>query len=495
MICDQVKPMCIAGVFGGLESGITQATKTVFLESAYFDPASVRKSSKAHGLKTDASFRFERGADPNMTLYALKRAALLIREIAGGTVSSDVLDIYPVIIESARIDFRFDELDRFSGHVLDRNTVRDILVSLGMELEAVGPEGCTVIVPTGKVDVKRPVDLFEEVLRIYGYDNIPMPARLTFSLPSSEGSEAESVQRKTAAFLVANGFNEIFTNSLTRSAYRDSAGNDSQQSVSLLNPLSQDLGVLRQDLLHSGMEVIQYNRNRQQLNLRLFEFGKTYHLVEGKYVERMRLALFMSGNRTEEAWNGSSVPVDFFLMKGFTERLLLMNGIDTDMLKGAESEHDALANCFAFMQGDKRIAVFGQLKRSFAKKFDIQSDTLFADIDWSLVVRASRRKATRVSEIPKFPQVRRDLSMVISGDVLFGRIEELSFKTEKKLLKSVQLFDVFEGEKIGEGKKSYAVSFILQDEQQTLTDQQIDKVMERLMQALEKEVGAVIRKA
>jgi phenylalanyl-tRNA synthetase beta chain len=495
VICDEKHPMCIAGVYGGLDSGISASTNTVFLESAYFQPSCIRKTSKHHGLKTDASFRFERGADPSATLYALKRAALLICELAGGKISSDILDHYPVPVVPARVDFRFDYLDRFSGHAIDRNTVCEILLSLGMQLESRTNDGCTVIVPTAKVDVTRPIDLVEEILRIYGYDNVPLPEKLAFSLPSGAGSETEALQNKSARFLAGNGFNELFTNSLTRAAYRDSAGNDPSTTVALLNPLSQDLGVLRQDLLHTGLEAIQYNRNRRHSDLRLFEFGKSYQLSGTGYEERRHLVLFLTGNRTDESWNSDAEPVDYFLMKAFVERLLLQCGIPSEKLSGNPDRHEALSSCYSLMLGQKRIAYFGPVRKSLLRKFDIQSDALFADVDWDLVIRSVRKKNLTVSEIPRFPQVRRDLSMVIGKEVEFAKIEQLAFRTEKKLLREVRLFDVFEGEKIGSGKKSYAVSFLLQDDQQTLTDQQIDKVMERMMNAFEKEVGAVIRKA
>jgi phenylalanyl-tRNA synthetase beta chain len=364
-----------------------------------------------------------------------------------------------------------------------------------MQLESRTNDGCTVIVPTAKVDVTRPIDLVEEILRIYGYDNVPLPEKLAFSLPSGAGSETEALQNKSARFLAGNGFNELFTNSLTRAAYRDSAGNDPSTTVALLNPLSQDLGVLRQDLLHTGLEAIQYNRNRRHSDLRLFEFGKSYQLSGTGYEERRHLVLFLTGNRTDESWNSDAEPVDFFLMKAFVERLLLQCGIPSEKLSGNPDRHEALSSCYSLMLGQKRIAYFGPVRKSLLRKFDIQSDALFADVDWDLVIRSVRKKNLTVSEIPRFPQVRRDLSMVIGKEVEFAKIEQLAFRTEKKLLREVRLFDVFEGEKIGSGKKSYAVSFLLQDDQQTLTDQQIDKVMERMMNAFEKEVGAVIRKA
>lgn len=494
MICNTSDSMCIAGVFGGLQSGITVETKTVFIESAYFNPASIRKTGKEHGLKTDASFRFERGADPNITLYALKRAALLIREIAGGKISSDIIDVYPKPVEPASIRLEYAYVDSFTGKQIEPAVIRAILGSLGIEVVTEDAAGCVVRVPTGKVDVTRPVDLVEEVLRIYGYNQIPVPDKLSFSLPAVAGFSDEALQEKISSFLADNGFSELLTNSLTKSVYSTSAGNLPEDAVHLLNPLSQDLGILRQELLHTGLEAIQYNRNRKQTDIRFFEFGKSYHRRESGFHESRHLTLFLSGNRTEESWNGDTRRVDFFLLKGFVQRILQLCGIDVRRAVVDHFDSESISGGTGFRLGERTLVRFGMLKNALLRKFDITSPTCYADFDWNSLVKAARKKPVQVAEIPRFPQVRRDLSMIIAREVEFARIEEVSFRTEKKLLQAVQLFDVYDGEKIEAGKKSYAIAFMLQDEHQTLTDSIIDKTMSRLMVALEKEVGAVIRK-
>ncbi len=495
MICNAERSMCIAGVFGGLDSGITASTKSVFLESAYFDPASIRKTGKFHGLKTDASFRYERGADPSITRYALLRAASLIREIAGGKITSQIIDHYPDVIEPVQVELDYNYLDRFSGHFIDRESVLIIVQSLGMQVVRSSDKGCTVSIPTGKVDVTRSVDVVEEVLRIYGYNNIPVPAKLNVSLPAVVGFDEEALQEKIASFLAANGFNELFTNSLTRAAYAEESGNAPDDAVRLLNPLSQDLGILRQELLHTGLEAIQYNRNRKQSDVRFFEFGKSYHRLQDGYHEKKHLVLFLSGAEKEASWNSKDIAVDHFLLKGFVQRVLENCGIDAGKFNVSDANHSSFSSGVTLKSGDRVVVTFGTLKRSMLKRFDITADTVFADFSWDTLLKLARKKPVQVVDIPKFPQVRRDLSMLISQEVQFGRIEELAYKTERKLLKDVRLFDVYDGDKIEAGKKSYAVAFLLQDEQQTLTDQQIDKVMDKLMLTFEKEVAAVIRKA
>jgi len=493
MICNTKKPMCIAGVFGGLESGITSATTNIFIESAYFDPSFIRKTGKHHGLKTDASFRYERGADPTITVYALRRAVQLIREIAGGKITSDIIDHYPVAQVPVSIDFSFDYLNRFTGQSIDRDAVLTILDSLGMAPQTTSPDSCRLSIPTGKVDVTRPIDVVEEVLRIYGYNNIAVPAKLNVSLPAVTGFDEEALQEKVADYLAGNGFHELFSNSLTRAAYSEIPGNSVDEAVRLLNPLSQDLGVLRQDMLHSGLEAIQYNRNRRQQDLRFFEFGKTYRRKEDRYSESRHLSLFLSGNNHDESWYAKTEEMDYYFLKAFVGNVMSLCGIDPRKLKEQAVDHPFFASGVSWLIGERILVSFGVLKRSQLRKFDISASTCFADFHWDAVIKSAKKKPVQVVEIPKYPQVRRDLSMVIDAEVEFGRIQETAFKTERKLLRGVQLFDIYQGDKIEAGKKSYAVSFLLQDDQQTLTDQQIEKTMERLMAALTKEIGAIIR--
>ncbi|MBP6334365.1 MAG: phenylalanine--tRNA ligase subunit beta [Bacteroidia bacterium] len=495
MICDASQPMCIAGVFGGITSGISSGTENIFIESAYFNPAYIRKTSKSHGLKTDASFRFERGTDPAMTIYALKRAAQLITEIAGGKISSDIVDIYPKEIKPVDILFSLDYLDKFSGDRIDRSKVKSILVSLGISIINEDSDILSLRIPTSKVDVLRPVDIVEEVLRIYGYNRIPVAEKMFSSLPAIVSNDREALQNKTADFLSSNGFLEILTNSLTKSLTVNEGSVNESSEVRLLNPLSIELDTLRETLLYSGLEVIQHNRNRKNPDLRLFEFGKVYSKSDSKYVENYRLALYITGRKFEISWNGDKSPVDFYFAKSFVENVLRRCKVDTSTLTSATTSDAILGNTLLFKVGEKELVRIGSVRKSLLKSFDINNEVFYTDFDWDLLFKQSKKSSIVVSEVSKFPSVRRDLSMMIDGRVQFSQIETVAYKTERKLLKAINLFDVYQGDKIEQGKKSYAVSFTLLDEQQTLTDKQIDKTMERLMTAFEKEVGAVIRKS
>ncbi len=495
MICDAEHPMCIAGVFGGAGSGISEMTKVVFLESAYFNPSYIRKTGKLHGLKTDASFRFERGTDPEITVYALKRAANLILEIAGGEISSEIVDIYPLPLKPAEFIFNFDYLDKFAGDKLERTRVKSILTSLGITILEERDNEVLIRIPTAKVDVLRPVDVVEEVLRIHGYNRIPEPARMISSLPAIVGSDRETSQNKVSDFLASNGFHEILTNSLTKGVAESDSDDSVSTAVRILNPLSQDLNILRQGMLHSGLEVIAYNRNRKNPDLRLFEFGKTYSKLNGKYEESSRLALYFTGRKFDISWNGDKSPVDFYFAKAFVENVLRRSKLDPSTLVCETISDDQFGNGVVFITKEKEIARLGSVRKNILKGFDIGNDVFYADINWDALLKNSKKSATQVTEVSKFPSVRRDLSMMIDSRVNFAQIESVAYKTERKLLKAINLFDVYQGDKIEQGKKSYAVAFILLDEHQTLTDKNIDKTMERLMSALEKEVGAVIRKA
>lgn len=495
MICNAEDPMCIAGVFGGIGSGIKETTTSVFLESAYFNPASIRKTSKYHGLKTDASFRFERGTDPEMTVYALKRAALLICEIAGGKISSDIVDIYSNPVAAAEVKLNYDYLDRFSGDRLDRNRVKKILQALGLQLISEDRENLLLRVPPYKVDVTRPVDVVEEILRIYGYNNIPIPSKLSVSLPAIVEFDRDRLLNKVSDYLAANGFNELLSNSLSKARYNELAGWSEADNIRVLNPLSQDLEIMRRNLVYTGLEAIEYNRNRKHADLRLFEFGKSYSKENSQYHESYHLAVFLTGKKTGERWNGNVEPVNFYFLKSYVETILAVCGIQLKSLKTEPFSDVFLASGLEVKSGNKTLVSFGILRKNQLKPFDITTEVFYADFNWDQVVRQAKKKPVSYSEISRFPVVRRDLSMVIDKQVTYAQIETIAYSTERKLLRELRLFDVYQGDKIESGKKSYAVTFLLNDDEQTLTEKQIDKTMERLMAAFEKEAGAIIRKA
>ena len=494
MICNAEEAMCMAGVFGGASSGITIDTKNVFLESAYFSAASIRKTGKQHGLKTDASFRYERGTDPEMTVYALKRAALLITEICGGKIDSPLIDIYQEKVKSTSFEIKYSYIDSFCGEVIDRNVIATILTSLGIKIISTDANSLMVDIPTFKVDVLRPVDVIEEILRVYGYDRIPLPKKQSISLPAIVDFDREEIQNKIADYLAAQGFNEILTNSLTKAAYNESAGWSEEKSVRLLNPLSQDLGVLRQDLMMNGLEVLQYNRNRRQTDLKVFEFGKVYSMKEGKYIESYSLSLLVTGKKQEVSWQGNSSNVDFFYLKSIATNILTLAGVNTSELAVNETIHPAFSFGLNYTSGNKVVLEIGLLKNTLSKKFDL-SEVVAANFNWDVVIKKAKKKPVQYLEVSKFPAVKRDLSMMVDVSMTFAKIKEVAHRTEKKILKEINLFDLYQGDKIEKGKKSMAVSFLLQDDASTLADKQIDKTMERLMQAFESEVGASIRKS
>jgi phenylalanyl-tRNA synthetase beta chain len=487
MICNADKAMCIAGVFGGIESGITEQTKNVFIESAYFSPSSIRKTSKHHGLKTDASFRFERGTDPEITLYALKRAALLMKEIGGGTISSEILDVYSEKIPHRKVDYHFSSAEKLIGQPIEKSKLKQILYASGIEIEKEEADALHLSIPSYKVDVTREADVVEEVLRIYGYNKIELPSKMAASLSYFPKNDAERVQNNVSDYLSSNGFLEILTNSFTKDEGDDAA-------IKILNPLSKELGVMRQSLLQSGLEAIQYNRNRKNADLKFFEFGTTYHKKEAGFDEVKHLALYMTGKKFEASWNGEKSEVNFFYLKSFVNNLLKRVGVDTDALTEEVSNDAPFVEAISLKQNQKVVGTFGSISKKLLKDFDINAEVYYADINWQRVLKAAGRHKVEFKEVPKFPQVRRDLSMMLRADVSYAQIRSLAFKTERSLLKEMHLFDVYEGDKIEAGKKSYAMTFILQDEHQTLTDKQIDKAMDRLMEAFQKETGAVIRK-
>jgi phenylalanyl-tRNA synthetase beta chain len=496
MICHADGGMCIAGVFGGLESGVTAETKNIFLESAYFNASSVRKSSKRHGLKTDASFRYERGTDPNITVYALKRAALLIKEIAGGSITSEIIDIYPSPIEHFKVPFSFEKCEQLIGKKIELEHVKNIIASLGIEIEHEGNDALLLSVPPFKVDVQREQDVIEEVLRIYGYNNIEIPKVLNSSLSFAEKPDKEKIQNVVSELLTNNGFSEMMCLSLTKGEYATKLSSLSdERSVAMMNPLSSDLNVLRQTLLFSGLETIAYNQNRKNADLKLYEFGKTYIAIKGdttKYIETKHLSVFITGRKQEESWNAANDTMTFYTLKGIVKTVLERLGIND--FKLAALNADAFSQGLSFTWNKKTLVEFGEISKSLSSKLmDIKMPVFYADFNWDLVLEAMKNSSTMYSEVPKFPEVRRDLALLIDKAIQFEQLEQLAYQSEKSLLKNVNLFDVYEGDKLPDGKKSYALSFILQDENATLTDKQIEKIMEKLMKTYQEKVGAEIR--
>jgi phenylalanyl-tRNA synthetase beta chain len=482
--------MCMAGVYGGLQSGVKSTTTSVFIESAYFNPIGIRRTSKHHNLKTDAAFRFERGTDPEATMFALKRAALLIKEIAGGEISSEIIDIYPNPVKPFSVSFNYKNCDRLIGLKIDRAVIKQIITSLGIEIINENEDGLSLAVPVFKVDVKREVDVIEEVLRIYGYNNIPMSNTIHASLSYSQKPDKERVQNAIADLLSNSGFNEIMSTSLTRSTY---VGNveflKTEHNVLMLNPLSQDLDALRQSMLFCGLDAITYNKNRRNADLKLYEFGKTYHKYNDKYQEDTHLALFITGRKAEEQWNTNKDGTDFFHLKAFVNNILQKAGIVSGKYNINQSviSNDIFSEGMAYTVNKKVLLTMGKVKKSLIKTFD-------ADINWDNFIALLSKNEIEYKEVSKFPEVRRDLSMLVNKETQFKEIEQQAYQQERSLLKNVNLFDVYEGDKIEQGKKSYAVSFTLLDEEKTLTDKQIEKTMERIMQGLEKNLGVQIRK-
>jgi phenylalanyl-tRNA synthetase beta chain len=491
MICDEQGPLCIAGVFGGKESGVSESTQNIFLESAYFNAVSVRKSAKRHSLNTDASFRFERGIDPTITEYALKRAAILIQEVAGGEITSDVIDVYPKKIEDFPVFLNFEKTTKLIGQELSKEIIKIILASLDIKVNSSTDAGLGLIVPAYRVDVQREIDVIEEILRVYGYNNINFSKKLHATMANSSRTEDYKIQNTIANQLNSQGFHEMMANSLTTPDYVNlSEQLQAEHNVTMLNPLSTDLSALRQSLLFSGLEAVAYNCNRRNSDLKLFEFGKTYHYKAGSYSEPKHLSLFVSGNRNSENWTQASKASDFFLFKGYIDALLSRTGIDKAKTKPLQS--DVFAEGVQYAIGNETLVEFGTVKKAILKHFDIKQEVFYADINWNLVLKLVSTK-TKFQDIPKFPEVRRDFSMLIDEAVSFDSIYQLAKQTEKILLKNIQLFDVYQGDNLPEGKKSYAVSFILQDSSKTLTDEQIDAVMSNLQEKLTTELGVSLR--
>ncbi|MEM9076621.1 MAG: phenylalanine--tRNA ligase subunit beta [Bacteroidota bacterium] len=491
MICDSEKPMCIAGVFGGIHSGVTEDTTAIFLESAYFDPVSIRKTAKRHGLNTDASFRFERGIDIESTEYALKRAAVLIREIAGGEISSEVVDLYPKKPKERQVFLTFEKINSLIGQEIPRDTIKSILSSLEIKVNNVTESGLGLTIPFYRVDVEREVDVIEEILRVYGYNNIDFKQKLNASIAVTSRLENHTIQDTIGNMLASRGFYEIMTNSLV-SKENLGVSTSSNDYVDMINPLSMDLSVMRTSMLPSGLEAIAYNLNRQQNRLKFYEFGTTYHKVNDSYVEKPHLSLYLTGNRLPENWSVTSAPTSFFFLKGTVEALLKRLGLH-DLKTQPISDNPIFSEGLTTKKNGKVLCSYGIINKAIAKKMDVKVDVMYADFDWKAIMNTLQGNEIAYQEIPKFPEVSRDFALLLDDNVSFQNVYDIAWQTEKKLLKNINLFDVYVGEKLPKGKKSYAVSFTLQDTNKTLTDKQINKIMKKLQANYESKLGASLR--
>ena len=492
MICNAEKPMCIAGVFGGADSGVTENTTSIFLESAYFNPVSIRKSAKRHALNTDASFRFERGIDPNITEYALKCAAILIQEVAGGEITSDIVDIYPKKIEDFQVRLSFDNARKLIGEEIPREIIKRILMSLDIKINNVTETGLGLTVPAYRNDVIREADIIEEILRVYGYNNIKTTEKLNASISNTSRFEDYKLQNVVGTQLAAQGFFEILSNSLTTPNYAKlSEQLKDEHNVTMLNPLSNDLSVMRQSLLFSGLEAVSHNINRRRYDLKLFEFGKTYHHYNENREEHKHLSVFVTGNKSAERWNATTQPSDFFYLKGTITAVLERLGLSR--FKASPIKNDVFSEGVCLSLGKTTLVEFGIVNKKILKHFGITQEVIYADFNWDNVINMAKHNSIKFKDIPKYPEVRRDFALLLDDNVTFEAIDTIAKQTEKQLLKDVDLFDVYQGKNLPKGKKSYAVSFILQDEHNTLTDKQIDKIMNKLQANFEKELGAELR--
>jgi phenylalanyl-tRNA synthetase beta chain len=493
MICNELEPMCLAGVFGGADSGVTESTGSIFLEAAYFDPGFIRRSGKQHGLKTDSSFRFERGTDPEMTVTALKRAAALIFELAGGVLSMDIIDVYPEKLEPFKVAFSYTNCQELIGKEIDRTIIKNIILSLGITIEQEGNDGLLLSVPQYKTDVTREADVIEEVMRIYGYNNVEESTLIKFTANFADREKATAAENTSANLLVGFGFHEMMGLSLTKESYYP----EGTPLVKVLNPLSADLNVMRHNLLFGGLESLAYNINRKQADLKLFEFGKSYEKTDAdpiaigfKYAETKHLALFVTGKKYVENPFGKNDKTDFGFMKACVEAILNKLSIK---FKTTELNDPQFAYGLSFANKNKHLVSFGLVDKAICKKMDVNADVFYADFNWDNVLSLVGKTKLEFSEIPKFPSVRRDLALLLDKAVSYKELEDLAFTTERKLLKSVNLFDIYVGDKLEAGKKSYALSFTLLDEEATLNDKQIDTVMQKLIKNYTEKLGAVLR--
>ena len=504
MICNADTPMCIGGVFGGLTSGVTETTQNVFLESAYFNPVSIRKTAKRHGLNTDASFRFERGCDPTNTIYVLKRCALLIQEVAGGVISSNIVDIYPTEVKPFEVSVSIQNIHSLIGKEIGSESIETILAALEMKITERTPTGYVLQVPAYRVDVQRDVDVVEDILRIYGYNNVEIGENLVSTLSYSSKPDSHKLQNLIAEQLTAQGFNEILNNSLTKGGYyTDLTSYPAANSVKILNALSSDLNVMRQTLLFGGLDNIAYNINRRNANLKFYEFGNCYYYnadnkKEGEtlaaYSEDFHLGMWLTGNKQTQSWTTADQKSSIYELKAYIENIFTRLGVNVRKLVIGEYADDLLSEALTiYSPRGFKLSVLGVVSTKIRKKMDIEQEVFYADINWNALLKEIGKHKPSFSEIPKFPEVKRDLALLLDKTVNFAEIEKIAFDTERKLLKKVTLFDVYEGKNLESGKKSYAVSFILQDETKTLTDGQIDGIMKKMFSNFESKLDAKLR--
>ena len=503
MICSAERPMCLAGVYGGLDSGVSDTTTDIFIESAYFNPVSVRKSAKRHGLNTDSSFRFERGIDPNMQVYALKRAALLFKELAGGTISSEICDLYPVKVEPFRFDFSLSRAKMLIGKDIDDQTIKNIITALDVVIESEQNGILSVAVPPYRVDVQREADLVEDVLRIYGYNNVEIPTQVRSTLSYAQKPDKNHLYNMVADMLTARGYTEIMSNSLTKAAYYENLEcYKAENCVKILNPLSTDLNVMRQTLLFNTLEAVALNINHKNGDLKLYEAGNCYYYNAqiateenplAAYSENYRLAIAVTGGDAAPSWNCKANQTSFFTLRAAVELLLKRFGLDIYNLKCEGCNFDIFSDAICLSVNNKPLVWMGQVSAKLCKTMGIKQEVFFAEVDFDLLVKATRKHKITVTELPKYPEVKRDLALLVDKGVSFAQLRAIAFATERKLLKSVALFDVYEGDRLPEGKKSYALSFILEDKTQTLNDKTIERTMANLQAAFEKQLGASIR--
>ena len=491
MICNAKEPMCIAGVFGGLKSGVTQDTKEIFIESAYFNPVSIRKTSKHHNLNTDASFRYERGCDPNITIYALKRAALLIKELCGGSISSEISDYYPNKINDYAVEFNYNSIDNLVGEKIDRNIIKKILDNLEIKIINESDSALSLQVPPFRVDVTREVDVIEEILRIYGFNNIMIPKKLNSSVTSSNKLDSFRLKNIISNHISSSGFNQIMNNSLTKEKYtllnRDISKDN---NVKIINPLSSDLNVLRRTLLFSALESLEYNLNRKNNDLKFYEFGKTY-LFNKEYLESQHLFLAITGNKEAENWNSQAVMVDFFYLKEIVHSIL--NKLGLTNFKVITKDNSLYTDCLEYYFKKKLIVSFGMVRNEITSQFKIKNPVYVADFNWDLIIELVQNQKITYVPVNKFPTIRRDLSLLINDNVPFVELEKIARKIDNNILSKVNLFDVYQGDNLPEGKKSYALSFIFEDYTKTLTDKHVDAIMEKLMKECVDALGAEVR--
>lgn len=491
MICNEQGPMCMAGVYGGLHSGVAATTTDIFLESAWFNPGTIRKTSLAHGLRTDAATRFEKGVDISNVVEVLKRAALLISEIGGGVIPSELMDVYPKPKKKAQVSLSFHYLKKLSGKHYHADAVKNILVALGFEILREGIDAISVAVPFSKPDITIPADIVEEIMRIDGLDNIDIPSLISISPAVEKNHQPDLYKQKVTGYLTGLGFHEIFTNSITNANYYNASKQG--QVVKMMNSLSADLNAMRLSMLETGLESVAYNLNRKNNDLRLFEFGKTYQTDgDGKYFEQQHLSLFVTGNKIVGGWNSKAEKADYYYARGVASKLLQLIGINQFSISYEPSEEFGHACSFTYKNNP--LAIVGAVHTDILQRFDIKQSVYFIDLNWDALMKVAISARISYSEIPKFPSVQRDLAIVVEKSVRFEDIEKITTETKLKKLVSLHLFDIFESEKLGAGKKSMALNFLFLDEEKTLTDKEIEAMMQKLMEAYEKNLQAEVRK-